>query len=133
MESRITDPGRQDVPNPDMPNPSELWRYKTEVLDDGQSIIGFDVEARDGHIGKVDESTTEIDRASIVVDTGFWIFGKKRQIPAGLVDQINFEDRKVFIRMTKDGLRAAPEYLDDRSHPDFARAEPYEAYYQPLL
>lgn len=79
------------------------------------------------------------DRRFICVDrlsrfgSEFGGSGRKRQIPAGLLDQINFEDRKVSIGMTKDGLRASPEYLDDRSHPDFARAEPYDAYNRPLL
>ena len=44
-------------------------------------LTGWDVEATDGHIGKVDEATYEDASSCLVVDTGFWIFGKKRMIP----------------------------------------------------
>ena len=40
------------------------------------NLVGYDVEAIDGHIGKIDEATTETSRQYVVVDTGFWIFGK---------------------------------------------------------
>ena len=50
-----------------------------------EKLVGYDVEATDGHIGKIDEASTETDRNYLVVDTGFWIFGKKRLVPAGVV------------------------------------------------
>ena len=48
-------------------------------------LVGYDVEATDGHIGKIDEASNEAAGQYLVVDTGFWIFGKKRLIPAGVV------------------------------------------------
>jgi hypothetical protein len=47
-------------------------------------LTGFDVEAADGSIGKVDEATQEVGESYLVVDTGVWIFGKKVLLPAGL-------------------------------------------------
>ncbi len=73
-------------------------------------VAGFDVEARDGHIGKVDEATYEIGASYLVVDTGFWIFGKKRMVPAGLVERVDPEERKVYLSVTKDEVKAAPDY-----------------------
>jgi PRC-barrel domain len=77
-------------------------------------ITGFDVEAADGRIGKVDDTTKESREAAIVVDTGFWIFGKKRMLPAGVVDRIDEQEQKVYISCTKDQVKNAPEYEESR-------------------
>ena len=77
-------------------------------------VAGFDVEARDGRIGKVDKATYETGASYLVVDTGFWIFGKKRMIPAGLVERVDPEERKVYLSVTKDEVKSAPDYDPDR-------------------
>lgn len=89
-----------------------LWRHGS-TLRDGQSLVGYDVEARDGSIGKIDEHTDTAGRHTIVVDTGFWIFGKKRRIPAGVIEQIDHEEEKVWVSMTKEEIKAAPEDRND--------------------
>ena len=65
-----------------------VWSYRTDLSNDlkrQDQLVGYDVEALDGSIGKIDKASTETDRYYLVVDTGFWIFGKKRLIPAGVV------------------------------------------------
>jgi hypothetical protein len=81
-------------------------------------VRGFDVEATDGHIGKIDEATYEEGSSCLIVDTGFWIFGKKRMIPAGVVQRIDPDDKKVYVNMTKDQIKQAPDYDADRHRAD---------------
>jgi hypothetical protein len=81
-------------------------------------VTGFDVEATDGHIGKIDEATREEGSSCLVVDTGFWIFGKKRMIPAGVVSQIEPDEKKVYVTMTKDQIKSAPDYDESRHRDD---------------
>jgi len=81
-------------------------------------IPGFDVEALDGHIGKIDEATFEESSSCLVVDTGFWIFGKKRMIPAGVVQRVDPDEKKVYVNMTKEQIKNAPDYDADRHHAD---------------
>jgi hypothetical protein len=86
-------------------------------------IEGFAVDASDGHIGEVDEATFEADaHGCLVVDTGFWIFGKKRMIPAGFVTAIDREARRVQLSCSKEDVRGAPDYdevrRDDPAHRD---------------
>lgn len=78
-------------------------------------LSGFDVEATDGHIGRVDESTYDKGAGCLVVDTGFWIFGKKRLVPAGVVRDVDTDEKKVFVSMTKEQVKHAPDY-DEASH-----------------
>ena len=107
-----------------------LWTYRTDIHRPDTSLEGFDVAATDGDIGKVDEDTT--DRDHLVVDTGFWIFGKKRLLPAGVVTGIDYDNERVHVDMTKDEIKEAPDYDDtvDRDGPGWDR-EPFGTYYAP--
>ena len=89
---------------------SDLWTYRESYFTTGAEIIGYGVEALDGSIGKVDESTTDAGSAHIVVDTGPWIFGKKVMLPAGVIRSVDEDDEKVFVNRTKDEIKNAPEF-----------------------
>ena len=93
----------------------------------GTDVSGFDVEATDGHIGKVDEATYELAGSYLVVDTGFWIFGKKRMIPANVVDRVDPNEKKVSLRMSKDEVKEAPDYDPDRLFGD--QQSEHDTYY----
>jgi len=84
----------------------------------GTDVTGFDVEATDGHIGKVDEATYEAGGSYLVVDTGFWIFDKKRMVPASVVDRVDPAESKVRLRISKDEVKNAPDYDADRVSSD---------------
>ncbi|MBA3286933.1 MAG: PRC-barrel domain containing protein [Acidimicrobiia bacterium] len=102
-----------------------MWDYPDDVGSD-QDFVGYDVEATDGSIGKIDEASNTAGDAYVVVDTGFWIFGKKRMIPAGVVQRVDTEDSKVYVSMTKDQIKSAPDF--DEQHRD-ERTE-YDTYYE---
>ena len=109
----------------------EIYEYRMDVYAPASGgdarasqlpdVTGYDVEATDGHIGKVDEATNEPQSSCLVVDTGFWIFGKKRMIPAGVVQRIDPDEKKVFVGMTKDQIKDAPDYDADRHATDKSR------------
>jgi ribosomal 30S subunit maturation factor RimM len=90
-----------------------------------RDVVGYEVEATDGSIGKIDEASNDAASSYLVVDTGFWIFGKKRLIPAGVITRVDDEDRKVFVSMTKDQIKSAPDF-DAADRDDRGR---YETYY----
>jgi hypothetical protein len=101
---------------------TELWTFRVDVLDTAstmQDLIGYKVEARDGSIGKVDEATNATGRSWVVVDTGPWIFGRKVMIPAGTIQRIDPEDRKVFVNLTKDQIKDSPEFEESRFDDDY--------------
>ena len=104
---------------------SDIWSYRTDVATSGSGLVGYRVEATDGGIGKIDESSTEAGSAFIVVDTGPWIFGKKRMIPARVIERIDAAEERVYVRMTKDQIKDAPDF--DESHR--SRPADYDTYY----
>ena len=111
---------------------TELWIYGTDLAADQADLVGYDVEATDGHIGKIDKTTEDTSRRFLVVDTGFWIFGKKRMVPAGLVSRIDHNDQRLFISMTKDQVKSAPDYDDMDRYSDEDYDTPFGTYYRGL-
>jgi len=91
----------------------DLWTYPTD-LGDTSGIVGYSVEAVDGGIGKIDEATEDVGMASIVVDTGPWIFGKKVMLPAGVVESVDLDTEKVYVNRSKDEIKNAPEFDETR-------------------
>jgi hypothetical protein len=103
-----------------------MWTYP-ETL--GRlNVTGFDIEAKDGSIGKVDEVTYEVGESYIVVDTGPWIFGKKVLLPAGLIDRVDRDDETVYVDRTKDEIKQAPEFDEDAYREDSYRSTVGEYY-----
>jgi hypothetical protein len=104
----------------------DVWRFRessslgSNVVDTKIDLSGFKVEALDGSIGSIDESTYGTERSYLVVDTGPWIFGKKVMLPAGVVRGIDETEERVYVNRTKDEIKNAPEFddamLDDETY-----------------
>jgi hypothetical protein len=80
-------------------------------------MVGYEVHATDGHIGKVDEASDEVGTSRIVVDTGPWIFGRKVVLPAGTVQRVDDAEERVYVDLTKDQIKNSPE-LDENTRTD---------------
>lgn len=89
-----------------------IWSYRADVHDDESSLIGYEVEAIDGGIGKVESETLNVEANRLVVDTGFWIFGTKRVIPVGMIKHVDRESETVHVDMTKEQVKNSPEYVE---------------------
>ncbi|MFG2651933.1 PRC-barrel domain-containing protein [Streptomyces sp. NPDC048436] len=93
-----------------------MWGYQpTTGHSAGASLVGYKVEATDGSIGKVDKHSDEVGSSYLVVDTGVWIFGKHVLLPAGTVRQIDAAEEKIYVDLTKDQIKGAPEF-DKEKH-----------------
>jgi hypothetical protein len=83
-------------------------------------LVGYDVEATDGHIGKIDEATYEVGSSYVVVDTGPWIFGSTVMLPAGTISRLDRSSRRAYVARTKDEIKAAPRFDKDACQdPDY--------------
>ena len=101
---------------------TDVWMYqKTDWTT--TDLTGYEVEATDGSIGKVDEATNATDTSYLVVDTGPWIFGKKVMLPAGVVRDVDPDAQTVFVNRTKDEIKNAPEFNEQTYRDDTYRNE----------
>jgi hypothetical protein len=110
---------------------AEIWTYRGDLRTDAD-LTGFEVEAKDGSIGSVDEATNELGSSYIVVDTGPWIFGKHVLLPAGVIERIDRVDERIVVNRTRDEIKNAPEYDPDTGMTTMYRQE-LSAYYVPVV
>ncbi len=90
----------------------DVWAYSAD-LRAGTDLAGYKVEALDGSIGKIDDATNDVGASYIVVDTGLWIFGIKVMLPAGVINDIDYDTETVFVNRDKDTIKNAPEFDED--------------------
>ncbi len=98
---------------------SGLWDYRDSVWDYREStwtldrdLVGYEVEAADGHLGVVARASSSSAAAYLVVDAGPPIAGP-RLVPAGAVTSMHHDGRTVRIALDRVQLAAAPAYDDD--------------------
>ena len=103
-----------------------LWDYSDQTY--AADVTGYSVEATDGGIGKIDEATNEVGSSYLVVDTGPWIFGKKVMLPAGVIERVDRDDETVYVNRSKDEIKDAPEFDENRYREGSYRDE-ISAYY----
>ncbi len=91
----------------------DVWAFGTQATPD---LTGFKVEARNGEIGRVDvdAATREGSPGYLVVQTGPWIFGKKVMLPAGVLRNVDVDTETVYVDVTKDEIKNAPEFDESR-------------------
>ena len=114
----------------------DVWTFRdhhelgSNVMETHADLSGFRVEALDGSIGKVDDTTYDVGGSYLVIDTGPWIFGRKVMIPAGVVRGIDESDEVVFLNRMKEQVKNAPEYDESFAGDDTYRTS-LGAYYGP--
>jgi uncharacterized protein YrrD len=103
----------------------ELMQSKTEAqsndkphLRSTKEVTGYDINALDGDIGKVedfiiDDVTWKIHY--LVVETGNWFSGKKVIISPHWIKDVQWQEQKVTINHLLDEVKNSPEY--DSSQP----------------
>jgi hypothetical protein len=111
---------------------TDLWSYRDTARSQPTDLVGFQVVATDGATGNLDAATYDVGGSYLVVDTGFWIFGKKRMLPAGVIDRIDYDRREVYVNLTKDEIRQAPDYDAEREREEAYRQD-VGTYYGPYF
>jgi hypothetical protein len=105
----------------------DIWTYREQALG-ARNLTGYSVEALDGGIGKIDESSNDVGASFVVVDTGPWIFGKKVMLPAGVIGRVDDAEENVYVNRTKDQIKNSPEFDPDR-YRDAAYRDQLGTYY----
>lgn len=88
---------------------ADIWTL-TLSSDSPLYLTGYAVVAIDGRIGTIDDRSLHADSCYFVVNTGWWIFQRKRLLPAGLIRSISRAEQAIYLAMTKRDVRSAPVY-----------------------
>lgn len=90
--------------------PAHEKREADPHLRSSSEVIGYDVQARDGPIGRVEDFV--VDEGSwtildVVIDTSKWWPGGGVRVHPQYVERIDWAARKVHVRLSREQLKAA--------------------------
>jgi hypothetical protein len=89
---------------------TEVWAYRHATLR-GVDLVGFEVEGLDGFLGRVERSAIDAVGGYLVVNAGALApLGGRVLLPAGLVDDVDLDLERLFVRLTRAEIAGAPEY-----------------------
>jgi hypothetical protein len=114
---------------------SELYSDSSEAYSDEEpnlilksalDVSGYQIEALDGSLGRVDDFVADILSWKVrymIVDTNYWIAGRKVLIAPDWIEGLDWEDSKVLVALDKESIRKSPLY----------DAEKLDRHYEQLL
>jgi len=105
-----------------MPDP-EQWRKPTQAekawdphLRSTRDVSGHHIQAADGEIGHVEDFIIEDGTWAIrylIIDTQNWWPGKKVLVSPHWIERISWSESKVFVNLSRETIKQAPEYSED--------------------
>ena len=124
------------TPTEVMHNPALANERGDPHLRSASEVAGYYLHASDGDLGHVDDFLIADNDWAIryfIVDTKNWWAGKKVLVPTQWVREVNWEQSKVHVDVSRAAIQSAPEYSDElRLSRDFEqklfnayRREPY--------
>ena len=87
-----------------------LWSFPAGMLGPDESIRDFQVEASDGHAGKVSWASYGPGESYLVVSHLHHLHEVHHVVPAGAVGQIDSSGRIVSLRLSSEEVEALPEH-----------------------
>ena len=120
----------------------EKWKADTKKEEGWDShlrstneVSGYHVKANDGDIGHIkdfiiDDETWAI-RYLIIDTTNFWP-GRMVLVSPRWIEQVSWEDSKVFVNLSRENIKQSPEYIEDSLLSRKYETELYQHYNSPV-
>lgn len=109
----------------------EIWSVTGPpgMLDD---LAGYSLQAADGPIGTISATNGDAGRSYLIATGGSWNQGRTVMLPPGVVDGIDRDERVVRVSCSREQVRAAPPFENDR-YQDAAYRRELGGYYAAAL
>lgn len=81
-----------------------------------QAVEGYHVDGSNGNVGHVEDFIVDDESWAIrylVVNTRNWLHGRKVLVSPQWIESISWDESKVFVSLTRETIRNAPELTDD--------------------
>jgi uncharacterized protein YrrD len=88
------------------------------TLRSARDVMGYYIEATDGDIGHVEDFLLDDREWAVrymIIDTRNWWPGRQVLISPAWIDRVSWPDSRVYVDLTREGVKTAPEY--DPDHP----------------
>lgn len=107
------------------PYPDDLYKNKVQApldpIDHGDShlrsvkeVLGYQIHSKDGDFGEAYDFLFDATSWSIrflVVKTKKWFGGKKVLISPFAIENVNWGERQISVRMTEDQIKKCPNFV----------------------
>jgi len=103
-------------------------------LRSAEGVTGYHVQATDGEIGHLDGFVVDNETWAIryiEVATRNWLPGKKVLLAPGWIEKVSWTDSKVYVGLSREAIKEAPEYLESRSITREYESRLYDHYGRP--
>jgi hypothetical protein len=97
------------------------------MLASDESIKDFQVEANDGHAGKVSWASYAPGESYLVVSHLHHLHEVHHVVPAAAVAKISTSERKVWLRVNRAQVKEAPEHHDPAAPVDHSTFDAFES------
>jgi len=104
------------------------------MLRNAKDLQGYTIHATDGDIGHVEEFFFDDESWIIrylVVDTGTWLTGRKVLISNYSIGETNWNERKIFVKLTREQVKNAPDIESDMPVTRYWEAQYHDYYSYP--
>jgi sporulation protein YlmC with PRC-barrel domain len=94
-------------------NAEANWDHHLRSSDE---VTGYHIQAEDGDIGHVKDFVVDDGTWTIrylIIDTQNWLPGRKVLISPRWLTRVSWEERKVFINLSRDTIQQSPEFTDE--------------------
>lgn len=110
-------------PSPSISRDPEHWEKSTQAekawdshLRSTEAVRGHHIQAIDGEIGHVEDFIIDDETWAIrylIIDTKNWWPGKKVLISPQWIERVSWDEKKVYINLSREAIEQAPEYTEE--------------------
>jgi hypothetical protein len=104
-----------------------LWSFPQGMLASNESIKDFEVEASDGHAGKVSWASYAPGESYLVVSHLHHLHEVHHVVPAGAVEKLSVPARKLWLRVSRAQIEEAPLHHDPPAPLDHSTIDAFES------
>ena len=97
----------------DAPESISCSKGGASLLQSTKVLNGYEIQTEDGPIGHLSDFIVDHETWAIchlVVETGHWFLAKEIVISPKQILSINYEDSKIFVKVSRETILKAPEY-----------------------
>jgi sporulation protein YlmC with PRC-barrel domain len=104
-------------------------------LQSAKELRGYHIQGTDAEVGHVSDFIIDDETWAVrylVVDAGNWFIGKKVLIAPHWASRVSWDERKVFLDMSRASIKASPEWDPDAAVNREYEARLYDYYGRPV-
>lgn len=103
-----------------------MWSFPKGSVGHDESVKDYDLEAKDGHVGKVSWASYKPGESYLVVSYRDGLHERHHVVPAGAVKDVDHEGRTVTLGVSSADVKATPTHDAPEAAVDWGYVDQFE-------